>query len=320
VIVELTSSCLLFGLKQNSKLRNELFLGFIFELRAECPSLNSIGTLCFDYCGLASPIHVLVWEAVDGKREWSDVEIVLERMPRPLVRYMLCAQNGFENKTPLHLASEEAPILKEMIRMEPEAAKLPDKQGWLPLHYAVSSENFDAVKMLVTVYPPSIETKNNQMFTPLDLAFKAGNDILLALSFGALIQYCSEAFHNIGSQIKADNNVFATNPLSIILMDIFEQKRHSDEFDALIKELFSQPFWLKILCNHEKDTENSQNSPHSLITKNVQYSGRMLSKIKCAALGDERKFDENEAFHNIVFKKFREPGLIISHLIHYLDE
>lgn len=201
MIVELTSSCLLFGLKQNSKLRNELFLGFIFELRAECPSLNSIGTLCFDYCGLASPIHVLVWEAVDGKREWSDVEIVLERMPRPLVRYMLCAQNGFENKTPLHLASEEAPILKEMIRMEPEAAKLPDKQGWLPLHYAVSSENFDAVKMLVTVYPPSIETKNNQMFTPLDLAFKAGNDILLALSFGALIQYCSEAFHNIGSQI-----------------------------------------------------------------------------------------------------------------------
>ena len=100
-IVELTSSCLLFGLEQNSKLRNELFLGFIFELRAECPSLNSIGTLCFDYCGLASPIHVLVWEAVDGKREWSDVEIVLERMPRPLVRYMLCAQNGFENKTPL---------------------------------------------------------------------------------------------------------------------------------------------------------------------------------------------------------------------------
>jgi len=119
---------------------------------------------------------------------------------------------------------------------------------------------------------------------------------------------------------KADNNVYVTNPLSIILMDIFEQKRHANEFDALIKELFSQPFWLKILCDHEKDTENSENSIHSLITKNVQYSGLMLSKIKYAALGDERKFDENEAFHNIVFEIFGEPSIIISHLMYYLDE
>jgi len=84
----------------------------------------------------------------------------------------LTIASGTNERTPLHIFVHDfiSPALcHTLLTIRPEAAKIRDKEGWLPIHLACSSSNcrLEIVRMLLNAYPQSIGETTNDGKTPL---------------------------------------------------------------------------------------------------------------------------------------------------------
>ena len=118
------------------------------------------------------PLHVLSEKARYGFVRWSDVQLLLKHLSPPVAKDALMRRDGFCNLIPLHLAAEEAPrsMIDLMLSLAPDAARVKDYGGDLPLQIAVLSKNIDAIELLVERYPEAILESDNFGTTALHYA------------------------------------------------------------------------------------------------------------------------------------------------------
>lgn len=85
----------------------------------------------------------------------------------------MVSQTNSEQQLPLHIAMQYASpdMILHLLEVYPEGAKLKDKSGWLPLHYAVEVKAPDAavINACLDAFPDAASTPNPQDFFPLHL-------------------------------------------------------------------------------------------------------------------------------------------------------
>ena len=100
-------------------------------------------------------------------------------------REVLVKTNKF-GETPLHVAllhsskkvhdDDDDAVIELLVDEDGQALRMKDsRQGNLPLHIAVSRHSsVDTIRMFIRRYRPSLDEKNNNGKTPLDLAMEMG--------------------------------------------------------------------------------------------------------------------------------------------------
>ena len=102
--------------------------------------------------GYKLPVHVLSVQAGLHVRPWSDVELLLNNLPPRLAEYTLMRSDGEVKLIPLHhAAAGQAPRseVDRMLALAPDSVQVKYSTGWLPLHFAASYNNVDAVVSLM---------------------------------------------------------------------------------------------------------------------------------------------------------------------------
>ena len=128
--------------------------------------------------GCTLPLHLMIWEVIKGG-SWSDVELLLSKIPCEMAKQALMYKDEVHQCTPLFLAAGDAPrsIIQRMLELAPESKCLKDKKGRLALHKAANSNNAAAAEILVSIYPRGMLVKGGSFLrhivykTPLDIAF-----------------------------------------------------------------------------------------------------------------------------------------------------
>eukprot|EP00815_Leptocylindrus_aporus_P003100 CAMPEP_0116063952 /NCGR_PEP_ID=MMETSP0322-20121206/8772_1 /TAXON_ID=163516 /ORGANISM="Leptocylindrus danicus var. apora, Strain B651" /LENGTH=269 /DNA_ID=CAMNT_0003549771 /DNA_START=90 /DNA_END=896 /DNA_ORIENTATION=+ len=128
--------------------------------------------------GCTLPLHLMIWEVIKGG-SWSDVELLLSKLPCEMAKQALMYKDEVHQCTPLFLAAGDAPrsIIQRMLELAPESKYLKDKKGRLALHKAANSNNAAAAEILVSIYPRGMLVKGGSFLrhivykTPLDIAF-----------------------------------------------------------------------------------------------------------------------------------------------------
>jgi hypothetical protein len=81
---------------------------------------------------------------------------------------------GVGARNPLHIVFTDyisADLCRKMLTLRPDAAKMRDKKGWLPIHVATSRHcSPEKLDMLLEAYPESLAETTNDGKTPLMLA------------------------------------------------------------------------------------------------------------------------------------------------------
>ena len=117
------------------------------------------------------PIHVLLQRNVKMKAKLK------EELLRGLIHAYpasISIAGGVSKRTPLHTLFTDylsADLCRLMLTLRPEAAKMRDKQGWLPIHIACSRHcSLVSLHLLIDAFPESIRETTGNEKTPLMLA------------------------------------------------------------------------------------------------------------------------------------------------------
>ena len=91
-----------------------------------------------DLKDLKLPLHILVSQALCDDRPWSDLMLVWKNLPFQMTKDALMRTDDRFKRTPLHYAAEKAPrsVIDLMLSLAPDAARVKDSSGSLPLHNA----------------------------------------------------------------------------------------------------------------------------------------------------------------------------------------
>ena len=110
------------------------------------------------------PIHLLGPKSKDGA---SAVEILLEKYPESATKSNKMGQ------LPLHFATSRghAVTTKVLLNFFEGGLRIPDNDGWLPIHYAChDAKRTEIIKLLVSAYPECLKTKNKAGNLPIHVA------------------------------------------------------------------------------------------------------------------------------------------------------
>ena len=148
---------------------------------------NALSTLRDEYCSFSLPVHVITIEARCGSRQWDDVELLLSKFPPHMAKQALMWRDDDYECCPLHFAAWKKPrsTIVKMLELAPESARVQGKFGWLPLHFAIYTNNVTAVELLTRVYPRGLFVKDYENKDPISLGL-ARAEILCAIIGGLL--------------------------------------------------------------------------------------------------------------------------------------
>jgi len=239
------------------------------------------------------PFHVLTAQAVDDKRPWSDVDLVLRNLPPRMAKDNLMRTDSFNEHAPLHHAASGAPrsVIVRMLKLAPEAARVKAALGWLPLHLAARN-NVDAIESLMNDYPDALLETNNGGDTPIDIAIDngRGDEILKK----AIKLACSNKFLNYGELLE-DKSLYkqSINPINIILFEAIHKKRSPDDVVEFINELEQKRVVLTSLLNLSK---SDPELPPIDLANEIEFETKASRVRVFHALSDDNK--EGLALHN----------------------
>jgi len=213
------------------------------------------------------PLHC----AVEAKRVSSDlVDMLLQAGGKKNV----CSVVDRFGYTPLHKAvcrkkgPEERMIVEALVEKYPEAAKIPDQQGMLPLHWAVSVQEpvLEVLMELMDVFPYAIFHKDDTGKLPLDRILAYGDK-----RCGSSLNYLNTIYESFVrkktdvikmweqdflhkpphiSKLKAPNAAPRPTPCTFGTHDwTLKELNHTERQMALI--IFSVRVQRKMLCKDE---------------------------------------------------------------------
>ena len=206
------------------------------------------------------PLVVLSWQARGGERPWSDVVLLLNNLPPQMAKDVLLKEDGRGKRTSLHGAALNAPrsVIDRMLALAPDAARVKNSWGNLPLHIAARWENnFDAIEPLMNAYPDALLETNDNGNNPMDEAIKNGcsSDFLKTMLPMAMEIACSNIFHDYGTLLE-DKSQYrqSVNPINLIFLEAHHRKRSADDVEKFIKQLERKPTFFRSLLQHTKKT------------------------------------------------------------------
>jgi len=88
---------------------------------------------------------------------------------------------------PLHFAAWKKPrsTIIKMLELAPNSARVKGKFGWLPLHFAIYTNNVTAVELLTRVYPRGLLVKDYENKDPISLGLVRA-EVLCAMIEGLI--------------------------------------------------------------------------------------------------------------------------------------
>jgi len=103
------------------------------------------------FYGFKLPLNVLSEKARGGIVRWSDMQLLLKHLSPRVAKDALMRGDGVTNLIHLHLAADKAPrsMIDLMLSLAPDAARVKDFDGYLPLHNTALFKNIDAIELLV---------------------------------------------------------------------------------------------------------------------------------------------------------------------------
>jgi len=162
------------------KSKIDIYCQYVELLKLEFKCLKLTGKLV-DGCGARGrrdmradslydfPLHKVVYEATRKLRPWTDVDLMIKNMPKCIARVALMANDGkvieplFLDGTPIHLvaACRDSPrvTLKLMLEISPKSAEIFSHRKQLPIFYAASGFNYEAVELLSKIFPRGLLCK-----------------------------------------------------------------------------------------------------------------------------------------------------------------
>jgi len=248
-----------------------------------------------EYKGWTLPLHVLSVQAYDGKRQWSDVVLLLNHLPPRMAKDVLMRTDGYGKEVPLHAAAANAPrsVIDCMLALAPDAARVKDARGDLPLHHAAyNNNNVDAIESLMNAYPNALLETNNGGDTPIDVAINngRGDEFLKKMLLEALKRACSNKFLNYGTLLD-DKSLYnaSINPVNMILLECVHDKRSADDVVEFFDQLQREPTIFRALVYHamKSNTESSPGIYARRIKCDEYVRARLLNSLKNA--GDDRE-------------------------------
>lgn len=131
------------------------------------------------YNGVESELHQLCQEAYWMARKWTEVARYVLSKSNEDIREEILRREGEYNSTALMIATKSAPftVVKLMLEKAPDAARIRDVNGKVPLHLAIDTHReFDIISAIVDVFPKGLIEKNGNGFTPLHSAWRKNLD------------------------------------------------------------------------------------------------------------------------------------------------
>lgn len=136
---------------------------FVLSIRPSAAAIkNGYGSL---------PIHVLAQRNCKMKSKAKEELLLALIHAYPS---SITVAGGVGARNPLHIVFTDyisAKLCRKMLILRPDAAKMRDKKGWLPIHVATSRHcSPEKLDMLLEAYPESLTKTTNDGKTPLMLA------------------------------------------------------------------------------------------------------------------------------------------------------
>jgi len=136
---------------------------FVLSIRPSAAAIkNGYGSL---------PIHVLAQRNCKMKSKVKEELLLALIHAHPS---SITVAGGVGARNPLHIVFTDyisADLCRKMLTLRPDAAKMRDKKGWLPIHVATSRHcSPEKLDMLLEAYPESLAETTNDGKTPLMLA------------------------------------------------------------------------------------------------------------------------------------------------------
>ena len=136
---------------------------FVLSIRPSAAAIkNGYGSL---------PIHVLAQRNCKMKSKAKEELLLALVHAYPS---SITVAGGVGARNPLHIVFTDyisAELCRKMLTLRPDAAKMRDKKGWLPIHVATSRHcSPEKLDMLLEAYPESLTETTNDGKTPLMLA------------------------------------------------------------------------------------------------------------------------------------------------------
>ena len=101
-----------------------------------------------------------------------------------------------------HAAAGQAPRseVDRMLALPPDSVQVKYSTGWLPLHFAASYNNVDAVVSLMNAYPDALLERDIRGKTPIDVAIDENrNEASKIMLPAAVVKVCDASFHDYGN-------------------------------------------------------------------------------------------------------------------------
>lgn len=101
--------------------------------------------------------------------------------------FLTAIASGCKGVSPIHYAARDnrCRALRSIFLIRPDGHLLRDRLLRIPLHLAANSGAFDAIQLLVTAAPETLQTTDEETFTPFDHASFAGQVAVLQRAVAA---------------------------------------------------------------------------------------------------------------------------------------
>ena len=131
--------------RDENRVQKEVYLDYVRVLKNRYVELNYFPDKIRS-CDL--PLQLMIWETLKGSGSWSNVELLLSKLPCEIARLALTYRDIHNNDVPLFIAAGGAPgsLIQRMLELAPESINLRDEKKRLPLHKAIDCHNIAAVE------------------------------------------------------------------------------------------------------------------------------------------------------------------------------
>ena len=246
------------------KRKIDIYCQFVELLKLEFKCLKLTGKLV-DGCGARGrrdmradslydlPLHKVVYEATRKLRPWKDVDLMIKNMPKCIASFALTANDGkvidplFLDGTPIHLAAacrySPRVTLELMLEISPKSAETFSDRNQLPIFYAASGFNYEAVELLSKIFPRGLLCKVMGRGLSSKSLIEINDGIIdqvqtVSMKYmlrGAIMHKCNEKFNDALIINKGKCKVY--HPFLNIFSEAAQGKRSFDNAIEFLREV-----------------------------------------------------------------------------------
>jgi len=221
--------------RDENRVQKEVYLDYVRVLKNRYDELNYFPDKIRS-CDL--PLQLMIWETLKGSGSWSNVELLLSKLPCEMARLALTYRDIHNNDVPLFIAAGGAPgsLIQRMLELAPESINLRDEKKRLPLQKAIDCHNIAAVEIFVRAFPRGLLEPSRPFFgqiyevTPMIMAFdKNSPELVSAMIKGLVLGLCSNncdftKLRSYDHVISALSGMKMETSVLSNFMDIYENK------------------------------------------------------------------------------------------------